>query len=235
MAKQFWPDGIPVGGALSFGPGPSNEIVGVVSDTRSRALNAAPVPEAYFPLTQFPNNGMAIVVRTELADPAALLSSVRQRVAAVDPDLPLVRPRTMEAVVESSTGSTRLSSVLTSVFGLLAGLLASVGIYSLIAYSVAQRTRELGIRVALGANRREVLQMIVGEGLTLAAIGIVLGLAGARLLTGTLQSMLFEVSPLDPIVIALACIGVIVVTMLASYVPARRAIRVDPMTALRAE
>src|SRR6185312_14996000 len=110
-----------------------------------------------------------------------------------------------------------------------------VGIYSLIAYSVAERTRELGIRVALGADRRSVMRLIVGEGLTLAAIGIVVGLAGAWMLTGSLRTLLYEVNPIDPTVLSLTCGAVLLVTVVASYVPARRALRVDPMIALRAD
>ena len=128
-----------------------------------------------------------------------------------------------------------MSSILTTVFALLAALLASVGIYSLIAYSVAQRTRELGIRVALGADRRAVIGLIVREGLVLAAIGIGVGLLGAMLVTRTLETLLFEVSPTDPAVLGLTCAGVLVVAAIASLVPAARALRVDPMTALRAE
>jgi putative ABC transport system permease protein len=153
----------------------------------------------------------------------------------LDADLPLVRPQTLEAVRDQASGSSRLSSVMTSVFALLAALLASVGIYSLIAYSVAERTRELGIRVALGADRGAVVRLIVGEGVKLAVAGIGLGLVGSYLLTGTLRTMLYEVSPIDPAVLAMTCVGVLAVTALASYVPARRALRVDPMSALRAE
>jgi ABC-type antimicrobial peptide transport system permease subunit len=176
-----------------------------------------------------------MVVRTELADPAQLLPAIRQRIAGVDANLPIVRPQTMSAVVDAAAGSSRLSSTLTAVFALLAGLLASVGIYSLIAYSVAERTRELGIRVALGANRTAVVRLIVGEGLTLAGIGLAIGLAGAWMLTGTLRTLLYEVSPLDPAVLGAAGIGVLVVAALASFVPARRALQVDPMTALRGD
>ncbi|HTI39586.1 MAG TPA: ABC transporter permease [Vicinamibacterales bacterium] len=237
MAERFWPNANPIGQRLSLDSGAANEneIVGVVGDTRSANLSTTPVPESFYPLSQFPQASMAMVVHTDLSDPATLLPAVRQRIATIDPDLPIARPRTMDAVVAASTGTTRLTSVLTSVFGALAGLLASVGIYSLIAYSVAQRRRELGIRVALGADRRAVLRLIVGEGLTLAAIGLAIGLAGARMLTGTLQTMLFDVSPLDPPVIGLTCVGIVIVTAAASYIPARRAIRVDPMHALRAD
>jgi putative ABC transport system permease protein len=236
-AEQFWPGGNPIGQRIAFGPGTANanEIVGVVGDTRSVSLARAPVPESFFPLSQFPQPGMTMVVHTGLRDPASLLPVIRRRISSIDPELPLVKPRTMEAVIAASAGTARLTSVLTGVFGVLAGLLATVGIYSLIAYSVAQRTRELGIRVALGADRGAVLRLIVGEGLVLAGIGIAIGLAGARMLTGTLQTMLFEVSPLDPMVIGLTCLAITVVTMAASYVPARRALRIDPMRALRTQ
>jgi putative ABC transport system permease protein len=237
MAAKFWPGQDPVGQRISFGPGKQNEneIVGVVSDVRDFGLATAPVIEGFFPLTQGPVRAMDIVARTELADPGVLLPAIRQRLAEIDPSLPLVKPRTMASVVESAAGGTRLSSTLTAVFALLAGLLASVGIYSLVAYSVAERTRELGIRIALGADRGVVVRLIVGEGLRLAAAGLVIGLAGAWLLTGTLKTMLYEVSPLDPAVVALTAAAVLTVTMVASYVPARRALRFDPIAALRAE
>jgi putative ABC transport system permease protein len=237
MASRFWPDQDPIGQRISFGPGAQNEneIVGVVGDVRDFGLSTAPVIEAYFPLAQAPARAMSIVVRTELADPSALLPAIRQRVASIDPNLPIVKPQTLASVVDAAAGGTRLSSTLTAVFALLAGLLASVGIYSLIAYSVAERTRELGIRIALGADRRAVVRLIVGEGLRLAAIGLAIGLAGAWLLTGTLRTLLYEVSPLDPAVLAGTAAAVLLVTAVASYVPARRALGVDPIAALRAE
>jgi putative ABC transport system permease protein len=238
MANQFWPNGNPLGERLRIGWDPPNvtrEIIGVAGDSRSQSLSAKPVPETYVPHVQAPLTGMGLVVRTQGIDPAAILPAARQRIAAMDPDLPIMRPQTLVTVRDNAAGSSRLQSVLTSVFALLAGLLASVGIYSLIAYSVAERTRELGIRVALGADRGAVVRLIVGEGLLLAGIGIAIGLAGSWLLTGTLKTMLFEVSPIDPIVLALTCAAVLLVTTLASYVPARRALRVDPMIALRAD
>jgi putative ABC transport system permease protein len=238
MARQFWPDANPVGQRIQLTwepPSVVREIVAVAGDARSQALSAAPALESYVPYPQSPLPGMGFVVRTEGIDPASILPAARQRIGAIDPDLPLVRPQTLAAVVDTAAGSTRLSSVLTAVFAVLAALLASVGIYSLIAYSVAERTRELGIRVALGADRRAVVRLIVGEGLKLAAIGIGIGLAGSYLLTGTLQTLLFEVSPLDPAVLATTSAAVLLVAIVASYVPARRALRIDPMTALRAE
>ena len=237
MANSFWPNGDPIGGRVTFGPGVKNEneIVGVVSDIRDFGLSAAPVLEGYFPLTQAPTRAMGVVVRTEMRDPALLLPAIRERIGGVDPNLPIVQPQTMAAVVDAAAGGTRLSSTLTAVFALLAGLLASVGIYSLIAYSVVERTRELGIRVALGADRSDVVRLIVGEGLGLAGAGLLIGLAGAWALTGTLKTMLYEVNALDPAVLGLTVVGVLAVTALASYIPARRAVRIDPMIALRAE
>lgn len=178
---------------------------------------------------------MGIVLRTDSDDPRWVLPAVRQRIASLDPELPLTRVRTMEDVVHASVGDSRLSSTLTALFALLAAVLASLGVYSVIAYSVAQRTRELGVRVVLGADRRHVAGLVVGEGLALAGVGIVIGLAGALILTRSLTSLLYEVRPTDPMVLAGTCLGVLVVTLIASYVPARRAMRVDPMAALRAE
>jgi putative ABC transport system permease protein len=238
MAARFWPNGNPIGDSLTFGTGApiaSVEIVGVVGDVRSNTLSAAPVIEGYATLAQVPTRGMGVVVRTEGREPGSLLPAIRRRIASIDPNLPIVRPQAMTSVVDAATGGTRLSSTLSAVFALLAALLASVGIYSLIAYSVAGRTRELGIRIALGADRVAVVRLILGEGLVMAAIGIAIGLAGAWVLTGTLQTLLYEVSPLDPQVLAATAVAVVVVTALASYIPARRALRVDPMSALRAE
>ena len=238
MANQFWPNANPVGERVQLtwdSQSVVREIIGVAGNTRSASLASLPVPESYVPYVQAPRRSMGFVVRTHNADPTSVLPAVRQRIAAMNPDLPLVRPQTLAAVREQAAGGTRLSSVLTSVFALLAALLAAVGIYSLIAYSVAERTRELGIRVALGADRRAVVRLIVGEGLTLAAAGIAIGLVGSWMLTGTLRTLLFEVSPIDPAVMALTVVAVLVVTALASYVPARRALRVDPMVALRAD
>jgi ABC-type antimicrobial peptide transport system permease subunit len=211
------------------------EVVGVVGDVRSWRVNTRPVPESYVPHTQAPTAGMGLVVRLDGMNPAQVLPAVRQRIAAIDSALPLVHVRPMTDIVTASTGETRLSSVLTSVFALVAALLASLGIYSLIAYSVAQRSREIGIRVALGADRSSVVRMVVGEGLTLAAIGLVVGVAGAFLLTRTLRTLLYEVSPTDPSVLAMTCAGLLGVAALASVVPALRALRVDPAIALRAE
>jgi putative ABC transport system permease protein len=238
MAERYWPNRNPLGSRIQLTFDSSNvwrEVVGVVGDVRSWRVNTRPVPESYVPHTQAPAAGMALAMRLEGMSPALVLPAVRQRIAAIDSAMPLVRVRPMTDIVTASTGETRLSSVLTTVFALIAALLASVGIYSLIAYSVAQRSREIGIRVALGADRSSVVRMVVGEGLTLAAIGLATGVAGAFLLTRALSTLLYEVSPTDSSVLVLTCAGVLIVAGLASLVPAVRALRVDPAIALRAE
>jgi putative ABC transport system permease protein len=238
MADRYWPNQNPIGARLQLALDSgslSREVVGVVGDVRSWRMNTAPVPETFVPHAQVPINTMGFAVRLGEMNPALVMPAIRERIAAADAALPLVRVRPMNTIVDASTGETRMSSLLTSVFALVAALLASVGIYSLIAYSVAQRTREIGIRVALGADRRAVLRLIVGEGLTLASIGLVVGVGGALVLTRTLETMLYEVSPTDPGVLVLTCMGVLLVATLASLVPSIRALRVDPAIALRAE
>jgi putative ABC transport system permease protein len=237
MARQFWPDEDPIGKQVQLAvdvPPLTREIVGVVGDVRSRSLDAVPVPETFVPHAQAPSGTMAFALRTE-ADPLSLLPSVRQRIAALDADLPLVRPQTMEAVVTTSAGSRRLSSTLTSLFAIVAGLLACLGIYGLVSYAVAQRTREIGIRVALGANPIAVLRMVVADGLRLAAYGVVGGAIGTWALTSTLQTLLYEVSPADPTVLVSTSAAALLLAAAASFVPALRVLRVDPSAALRVE
>jgi putative ABC transport system permease protein len=238
MANRYWPNADPVGARVQLSVDTTSiwrEVVGVAGDVRSWNIGTPPVPESFVPHAQVPIAGMGVAVRLGELDTAKVLPAIRQRVAQLDAGLPLVRVRPMKAIVDASAGSTRLSSVLTSVFALVAALLATVGIYSLIAYSVAQRTRELGIRMALGADRGAVIRLIVGEGLLLTSIGIAVGISGALLLTRLLETLLYDVSPTDPGVLALTAVGVLTIAALASLIPAARALRVDPMAALRAE
>jgi putative ABC transport system permease protein len=237
MARQFWPSQDPVGARVQLGVDVgtvTREVVGVVADVRSRTLDFAPVPESYVPHAQVPGPTMGVAVRAQ-GDPLTLLPTIRERIARLDPDLPIVRPQTMEAVMTASAGSMRLSSTLTLLFAAVAGLLACLGIYGLVSYGVAQRTREIGIRVALGANPVSVLRLIVGDGVKMAALGVVLGALGTWALTSTIRSLLYEVSPGDPIVLAATCGGAFVIAALASLVPALRVMRVDPSIALRVE
>ena len=239
MARQFFAGRDPIGEALLLGSGPNvapRQIVGVVGDVRDGGLSIAPVPEIYLPHAQTGTAAMGIVVR--LAGDMrmdAVLPTVRQRLAAADPNLPMIKPQMLRTAVEATAGNTRMVSILTSVFALVAAALASVGVYSLMAYSVAQRTREIGIRVALGANRRAIVRMILVEGLGLAAVGVAIGLVAAYFLTQTLQTLLYEVRPADPVVLITTCAGVFLVALLASVIPAIRALRVGPMVALRSE
>ena len=239
MASKYFPNMDQIGAAMQLGTGPqavTREVIGVVGDVRDATLDQAPVAEVFVPYAQSPLNSMGLVVKiggeTRLD---GIVPVIRQRLAALDPDLPLIRPQILATALDATTGNTRMVSLLTSVFAFVAALLASIGIYSLIAYSVAQRTREIGIRVALGANRGAVVRMILAEGIGLAAGGVVVGLVGAYFLTQTLQTLLYEVTPTDPAVLASTCAGVFAVSLLASVVPALRALRVDAMTALRTE
>jgi putative ABC transport system permease protein len=239
MAQKHFGGQDPIGAHMQLGTDPQSvirEVVGVVGDVRDLSLARTAVPEVFVPHAQVPLPAMGVVIRLAGRTRAdTVLPAVRSVLADLDPDLPMIRPQTLETAVDKTAGSTRLVSILTSVFALVAALLATIGVYSLIAYSVAQRTREIGIRVALGANRAAVVKMILTEGLALAAGGVVIGLVGAYFLTQTLQTLLYEVAPTDPAVLASTCAGVFVVALLASVVPAIRALRVDAMTALRAE
>jgi ABC-type antimicrobial peptide transport system permease subunit len=209
-------------------------VIGVVADVRSRTLDFPPVPESFVPYAQVPGQSMGIAVRVD-GDPLAMLPALHQRIARLDPDLPLVRPQTMQEVVTASAGPMRLSSTLIALFAVVAGLLACLGIYGVVSYAVAQRTREIGIRVALGANRVSVLRLIVGDGLKMAALGVVAGAAGTWMLVSTIRSLLYEVNPADPAVLMATCGGAFLLAAVASLVPAIRVMQVDPSVALRVE
>jgi putative ABC transport system permease protein len=234
VAQRFFPAEDPVGKRLTFygSGGPLSEIVGVVASVRSAELSRPPLIEAYAPDLQYPNNSLTFAVRTT-AEPTALTAAIHQEIAAIDALQPLSAVRTMEDVVRVSTARPRLLSVLTGVFALLAGLLAAVGTYGIIAYSVSQQTREIGIRMAMGADPAAVIRVVLQDGIKLIAAGVALGAAGAFALTSVLTTMLYEVSPTDPTVFAATCAGVTVVALAACYLPARSATRVDPMIVLR--
>jgi ABC-type antimicrobial peptide transport system permease subunit len=210
-------------------------IVGVVADVRKHSLETAPRPTIYVNYRQRPRvtRQFDIVVRTD-SDPAAVSASVRRVLSQLDPTVP-VKIDTFNRVFSESLNSRRFNLLLVGVFALAALLLAIVGVFGVLAYSVAQRTREIGVRIALGATRGKILMMVLGQGLITVAIGVAIGLAGSLLLTRTMRSMLFEVSPNDPVTIVGITLLVTVIAMLASYIPARRATRVDPMIALRYE
>ncbi len=210
----------------------SREVVGVVGETKPGALEEESGAQIYTPHAQDGSWGfMTLVIRT-VADPAAMTTTLRREVLALDKDLPIFNVKTMEDVVAASIGSRRASMLLFSVFAGAALLLAAVGIYGVMAYSVTQRTQEIGIRMALGAQKGDVLRMVISQGMTLALIGVGVGLAGAFGLTRVLANLLFGVNATDPITFAGISLLLAVVALLACYLPARRAAKLDPMNAL---
>lgn len=209
-------------------------IVGVVGDERLKSLDAEPRPAVYWPHAELPFSFMAAVVRTDVA-PLSIVGAVRSEIAALDPEVPVSNVRTMEQVLSDSVARSRFGALLLTIFAGVALLIAAIGIYGVVAYSVAQRTQEIGVRMALGATARDVLRLVLGGGVRLAAAGVTVGLFTAILLSRFVESLLFEVSPTDPATLAGLAIALGAVAMLACYVPARRAARVDPNEALRCE
>jgi putative ABC transport system permease protein len=174
-----------------------------------------------------------VVIRTAADDPMTIIPTARQIVSSIDPSMPIAQVQTMEHVVAESVGQPRLMSALTVLFGGLAGLLAMVGVYGVMAYNVRRQRKEFGIRIALGADSARVRNLVVGRGLLLAIVGVAIGGVGAWLLTGVMKAMLNDVKPTDPLVFAGTAAAVLVVALVASYLPARAAGRVDPMIVLR--
>ena len=235
MADKFWPNQDPIG--KRFGQGTDRtlwfNVVGVVGTVRSLGLLGQQPYEFYRTLDQNTFPAMTGVIRTATADPTSLIPTVRQMVAQLDPTIPLARVETMEEVVAASVGQPRLMSALSGLFGALAGILAMVGVYGVMAYNVRRQRREFGIRLALGADSANVRKLVVGRGLLLAVLGVAIGGVGSWMLTGLLESMLNDVKPNDPAVFAATAAGVLLVALLASWLPARTASRVDPIVVLR--
>jgi putative ABC transport system permease protein len=236
LARQLFGARDPLGQRISFGPPgvPWEEVIGVAADTRNMALGQEPAPEVYSPYLQAPSFGMTFVLRSSF-NPQSLAASVRQAVLSVDKNQPLTDVQSMEEILADSLAPPRFKMLLLGIFALLAMGLAVVGIYGVVAYGVTQRRQEIGIRMALGAQRREILKMVVGQGLKLALIGVAAGVAGAFALTRFLSSLLYGVRPTDPLTFVAVSLILAAVALLASYIPARRAAKVDPMVALRCE
>jgi len=236
MARQFWPNENPVGKRLKFGDEHWRTIVGIVGDVHHQGLAIAPAPEMYIPWGQVPNVEVrpTIVVRSSV-EPASLTSALRKAVAEVDPEVPMDQVATMDQLVYGSVSEARFRTAVISLFALLALFVASIGVYGVMSYLVSRRTREFGIRMAVGATRGAVFALILRQGAKLAAIGVAIGLVAAALFGRLIASLLYGVKPLDAATLAGVSILLTVVALFASYVPARRAANADPMDSLRYE
>jgi len=239
LARQYYPGVDPVGKRIKNGgpERPNNAwmtIVGVVGDVKYSGLDAPPEPTVYMPFRQAVNTTQWIVIRTT-ADPRSLATAARTIVAALDKDLPISRLSTMDELMAASVAPPRFRTTLVAVFAAIGLLLAAIGIYGVMAYAVSERTHEIGVRAALGADRGDVLRLVLGEAAILAAAGVGIGLAGAMATTRLMRALLFNVEPTDAATFAGVSAVLIVAALVASYVPARRAVRVDPMIALRYE
>jgi putative ABC transport system permease protein len=235
VAEKYFPAQDPIGKHLANSRDKIQlEIVGVVGDVKFTGLNTPYIPEMYMPQAQNPAATMTLVVRST-SNPQPLIAAVRQKAAEIDPDLPFSNVASMSDVVSASVAQPRLTTQFTGFFAALALLLTAVGIYGVLAYSVTQRIHEMGIRMALGASRGEILKLVVGQGMKLVLSGLVLGLVVSLGATRLLASLLFGTSARDPLTFAAVTLVLIVVALLAAYIPARRAAMVDPIVALRYE
>jgi predicted permease len=242
FVKKFFPNEDPIGKRVEIGAGEgtararykTREIIGVVGDIRTSKVSAAPPPAYYVPLPQLMWGPPIMVIRSAMA-PGAVETEVRKLLAAMDPDAPLYKVQTMEDYLALDLGRARFQTMLLGLFAGIALLLTAVGLYGVMSFSVLQRTHEIGIRVALGAGRANVLRMVLSKSLALTGIGLAIGMIGASMLTRLLANLLYEVKPTDPATLLAVSVVLIAVSALASYIPARRAAKVDPMVALRYE
>jgi len=240
LAQRYWPNQDPVGKRIKQGPPESTDpwitIVGVVGDVKQRSLDTPTAPHTYRPFAQYdpPAKALNLAVRAT-GDATSVGSEVRMAVWGLDRELAVAQVRTMDQVIHESTASRRFTLLLLAAFALMAVVLAAIGIYGVIAYTVVRRTHEIGIRLALGAHQHDVMRLVLGQGLRLAIIGMAIGCAAAFFLSRLLASLLFEVRPTDPVTFAGGMLFLAGIAMLASYIPGRRAAKVDPVEALRYE
>ena len=237
-ARRFWPGEDPVGQHIGVGMGDGFddrvEVIGIVGDVRYGQMDQPPGPDVYISVAQSPRNGLILFTRTT-GNPTALIPAVRREVRTLDKDQPIFDVKTMQDRITSATARARFSAILLAVFAAIALSLSALGIYGVMSYLVSQRTREIGIRMALGARRSDVLSLVLGRGLILAAAGVVIGIFAAVAASRVLETMLYEVKPGDlPTYLCIAG-GLLAVALLASYLPARRAAWIDPSCALRSE
>jgi putative ABC transport system permease protein len=238
-ARKYWPAGDPVGQVVDLSPALSSdfskvEVVGVIGDVKYDQMSTEMGAQVYLSYLQSGYPGYYVNVRTA-GDPLTVIEAVRRAVAAVSSEVPVYDLMTMERRIANSTSRSGFNTLLLLAFALLAALLAAIGLYGVVAFSVAQRTREIGIRVALGARTTDVLRLIVRQGMRLVLVGGLIGLAGALAISRILRSLLFGIGPTDPLTFAVSSALLAGVALLACWLPARRAARVDPVVALRCE
>jgi len=238
MAQEFWPHQSAVGKRIHVVQIKSNDywqtVVGVVGRVKQESLDSDPRIAFYMPQTQLVTRAMTVTVHTN-ADPAGMTSAVKQELRQIDPDLPMYSIRTMQQRVDESLARRRFFKLLLAIFALIAMALASIGIYGVMSFLVTQSTREIGIRIALGATQQGILRMVLRQGMTIAAAGVILGVGGALMLGRFLRSLLFQVQPTDPATFLSIPLLLMLVALLATYLPARRAARTDAMVSLRCE
>ncbi|MGI8565502.1 MAG: ABC transporter permease, partial [Pyrinomonadaceae bacterium] len=238
LAREYWPNESPLGKRVRFGPPEDNEpwhtIVGVAGEVKHESLNLTQRKSVYLPHAQVSIGGMALAVRTR-ANPESLAAAIRNQVRELDPNQPVTAVRTMNEVVSRSVWQPRLYAILFGVFAAVALLLASVGIYGVMSYAVAQRTHEIGIRMALGAQHGDVLRLVISQGMWLVLVGVGIGVLASLVLTRLMGSLLFGVGATDPVTFAGVTVLLAAAALIACYIPARRATKVDPMVALRYE
>jgi len=235
FARRFWPNENPLGKRFAYSTNRTVcEVVGVVKETKSRVSDIGTREEMYFPAPQRARLNMSLLVRTR-TEPAALTAAIQREILNIDKDQAVTEVATLEQVVGESIEQPRLTMFLLSSFGLIALTLATIGIYGVMVYAVAQRTREIGIRMALGAQSLDVVKLVLRNGMTMAVIGVALGMSGAWALTRLLASLLFEVTATDATTFAIVSVGLLAVALVACLIPARRATKVDPIVALKYE
>jgi putative ABC transport system permease protein len=239
LVRRFFPDGDALGKHVTYDDPTDSRtrwltIVGIVGDTRRGGVDHAPWAELYYPLAQAPDRRLYALIRTS-GDPLALVRSVHAEVWAIDPNQPIHSTRTTEGIVAESQANRRFTTLLLGLFAIVAVALAAIGIYGVIAYSTAQRIQEIGIRMALGARRADILTMVLKEGVMIGAVGLTLGIAAALALTRFLSGLLFGVGARDPITFVALPLGLLLVAVFATLIPAARVVRVNPVVALRGE
>jgi len=237
MAHEHWPHDDPIGQRVTmkdWGPPLTGEIIGVVGDVKTNGLDEAVGPTIYWPYFQFPQLFNTIVVRAE-EDPLRQLPAVKAAIWTINKNQPISKAQTLDQILAESLARRRLYMVLLGFFSGAALLLAAIGVYGVVSYSVSKRTHEMGIRLAIGAERRHVLRLVLGHGVKMALVGIATGIVAALALTRLMSSLLFGVSATDPLTFAGVATLLTVVALFTSYIPARRAMRIDPMVALRSE